>query len=173
MFSMTQYGTGNGFVSSGTEPHTVPGSGYARTVTGPDLCRLVADNLLKLIDADEKRTGVRLRHEDLAKKAGVGKGTIGRILRAEAGTGIDTLELVAGVFRWRAWQLLPGPIEADAPPEILTKGIRVELTELRAIRKMVEGFARDRGDQEPSSDGDRRPAHSQDRSRKRSPSKRS
>jgi transcriptional regulator with XRE-family HTH domain len=111
-----------------------------------ELIKLVRDNLRAAIDADAERRpdGLPLTHAEIALKAGVGKGSIGRIYRGEVGAGIDTLEAIAGVFGLQAWQLLVGPLDTQARPEVMTPETRQELAELRRMRALLEATLSER-----------------------------
>lgn len=124
------------------KPQSVRLSGYARRVNSVALKKLLAGNLDRLLDADAERRGDRLTHGELAAKAGVGQGTIGRLARGEVAPAVDTLEAIAEVFSLRAWQLLIPDLDPATPPELLTSAVRVELVELRAMRSQLEELAR-------------------------------
>jgi transcriptional regulator with XRE-family HTH domain len=106
-------------------------------VNALQLKKLLADNLERLMD-QRADTGNPITHAELAARAKVGLGTIGRMAREEAALRVDTLESVAGVFGLRAWQLLAGPLDPANPPKLLTPEVQGELIELRALRAQVE-----------------------------------
>lgn len=123
-------------------PHWVPFGGYPWPVNAYELKKLLAENLDTAIGYDAGRRGERLKHEDIAAKAKVGKGTVGRIARGDTTPAVDTLESVARVFGLHAWQMIAGPLDPAHPPELLTPALRQELTELRAIKAQLEELAR-------------------------------
>jgi transcriptional regulator with XRE-family HTH domain len=135
------------------KPQSVRLSGYARRVNSVALKKLLAGNLDRLLDADAERRGDRLTHGELAAKAGVGQGTIGRLARGEVAPAVDTLEAVAGVFSLQAWQMLIEGLDPAAPPEILLPALRDELYELRAMRVTLEGLLKDGQQGEGGDDG--------------------
>lgn len=61
--------------------------------------------------------------EGLAAKAKIGKGTAARMRRGDNGAGCDTLEAVAAVFGFRAWQMLTDSFDPTDPPEIANKSV--------------------------------------------------
>jgi hypothetical protein len=124
---------------------------------------MVKLNLAKLKEAETARLGSEFRHEDWALKAGVGKGTVGRTMRAETAPRIDTLESLGAPFGLAAWQLLAGPLDVVSPPELMTDEIRKELTELRAMRVQLEALTRG---ESTASDGDGHPVNRQSSSQK-------
>lgn len=67
---------------------------------------ILADNFKKLCDYHFHGLG----DEELAKKTGIAKGTIGRIRRGEVAATLTSLEKIAAVFRLAPYQLLI-PIE--------------------------------------------------------------
>lgn len=140
---MSMAGTMIGPFSVHGNPLTDRRSGYAGFVNPHALKRLLAGNLDRLLNHDaDRRRDVRLSHGALAAKAGIGKGTVGRILRAEDAPAIDTVQAIAEVFSWQAWQMLIPDIDPAAPPELMTPTVRQELIELRAMRAQLEELAR-------------------------------
>ena len=60
----------------------------------------------------------------LAKAAGVGNGTIGRIRNGEVACGIDTVSAIAEKFGLEPWQLLVQDLEPGNPPVLKHPGVK-------------------------------------------------
>ncbi len=83
--------------------------------------RVVKENLQRLIAAKKAAEPLKpWRHEDIARRAGVGKGSVGRMTRGEAGTRIDTIDAVSKVFGMPAWGLLVPNLRTDEEPVYTT-----------------------------------------------------
>ena len=150
-------------------PPSVRAFGYAPRMgkKNSHVKELVHANLLVAMGVnDEARTTPPLTHEEIARLAGVGKGTVGRIYRGEVAPRVDTLEAIAGVFGVRAWQMLVGPLNMQSKPELLTKELKDELKKLRALRVLAEEFARGSGTSNPTGMGDNNAVDSQSVRRK-------
>lgn len=137
--------------SGSRNPQMVPQAKYSAAMNATDLQALLKGNLEAAIGHMERTLGQTLRHEDIAHRAGIGKGTVGRVLRKETCPAVDTLEALASVFGLRGWQLLIEGFRADEPPEIVTDELRLELDELRALAQQVEGLTRGRPNTSPRS----------------------
>lgn len=115
-------------------PFSVPPCGYAGTVSSR---RIVKENLGRLIAAKKAAEPLKTwRHDDIARRAGVGKGSIGRMVRGEAGTRVDTLDAVANVFGIPAWALLVPNLRADEEPVYTTAEKQQAM--VAAVKLLVE-----------------------------------
>ena len=77
----------------------------------PTLRETLADNLNRLISQSTDLTTTK----KVAKKSGLGNGTIGRLRNAQTGLTLDKLEKLARAFEVEPWQLLAPGFEPENP----------------------------------------------------------
>jgi len=158
---------------------TVRAFGHDIWMPEQDVRKVAAANLkaLAAFHKCRRNRGGVWRHEDIADAAGVGKGTVGRIARAEIGTSIDNLDAVAQVFSLRAWQLLIPDLKPEEPFVAYTDSQLEADTERRfdsyvqALAKLAQGIKAPTGPSDGSVAGDL-VAHRQDSSPKPAPKRR-
>lgn len=106
-----------------------------------DLRVTLADNLRALIAHQVDRGGPYTSARAVARKAGVNKNTVQRMLRPEdvnSLPAVDTLDAIARVFNLRAWQLLiPGLVPSSPPVVSLTQAERDLYERLTDVAKQV------------------------------------
>lgn len=75
--------------------------------------RLVLSQNLKALLASKHGPS---NQTELKRRSGVAQSTIGRVLRAETGATVDTLEQIARCYGLEAWQLLVAGMDPDNAP---------------------------------------------------------
>lgn len=106
-----------------------------------DLRELLARNLRALVRHHADHGGMYTSSRAIGKKAAVGKSTVARMMQPKADESlpaVDTLDDVARVFKLRAWQLLIEGFDPRHPPVCMTVDVARELSELRALRAMLD-----------------------------------
>lgn len=88
----------------------IPGMGKTRAVS-----EILAENLARLVGYDKKTGESKIPQNFLAKK-GVAQATIGRILREEPNSRIQTVAVIARHFDLQPWQMLVEGLDPSAPP---------------------------------------------------------
>lgn len=114
-----------------------------------DLRDIIARNLRALVEFHGDRGGLYTSARAIGKKAEVGKSTVARIMHPrpnESLPAVDTLDAVARVFKVRAWQLLIEGFDPSWPPQCMSADIERELTELRALRTLLDSWTVDNAD---------------------------
>lgn len=113
-------------------------SAYAERMAPPT----AKDNLKRNLEALKSKDGTRLLSAGqlaLAKKAGIGEGTVSRARRGVGNTTIKSLEAIAAVYKVEPWQLLAANLGqepaskttvAASPPPPPYGGISDEATQL-------------------------------------------
>lgn len=123
-----------------------------------DVRAVVAENLRRLMQAAADRGDTVLStQKGVAKAAGVGLGTVQRILVAETAPAIDTLQDVAQAFDLDAWQLMAGPLDVSHPPN------RVATEEIGRLLDRMTRVERALRQQQPAPDNEQPPSASDPR----------
>jgi transcriptional regulator with XRE-family HTH domain len=73
---------------------------------------VIAANLRKLMDKNNHSEG------DLHRKTGLSQSTIGRTLKGETATTVDTLDTIAKVYGLLSWQMLIEDLDITNPPTL-------------------------------------------------------
>jgi hypothetical protein len=113
---------------------------------GKTIAEIVAENVRRLIGYDERTGRSRIPQDFLAQK-GVAQATIGRIIRAEVNSRIETLAVIARHFDLRPWQLLVEGLDPDAPPLL-----RVPTGREAEFYKRVQQLAKEMGMEDDNAD---------------------
>lgn len=121
---------------------TAPSLGYAPSV---DTRAILASNLNRLMAYAVGRKGPDLTTPTAIEGAtdgAVSKSAIYQAINKKSDLRLTHIEIIAELFRFPAWYLLYPWLDPENPPEILTREIRRELEQLRALRAQVDGWAR-------------------------------
>jgi hypothetical protein len=135
---------------SGQAPYNLPwldqGDMIEHMAKGKTIAEIVAENVRRLIGYDERTGRSRIPQDFLAQK-GVAQATIGRIIRAEVNSRIETLAVIARHFDLRPWQLLVEGLDPDAPPLL-----RVPTGREAEFYKRVQQLAKEMGMEDDNAD---------------------
>jgi hypothetical protein len=130
---------------SGQAPYNLPwldqGDMIEHMAKGKTIAEIVAENVRRLIGYDERTGRSRIPQDFLAQK-GVAQATIGRIIRAEVNSRIETRH-----FDLRPWQLLVEGLDPDAPPLL-----RVPTGREAEFYKRVQQLAKEMGMEDDNAD---------------------
>jgi hypothetical protein len=88
----------------------IPGMAKMRPIS-----EIVAENVARLIEHDKKTGKSKIPQSFLAQK-GVSQATIGRVLKAEVATRVETVAVIARHFDLQPWQLLVEGFNPKEPP---------------------------------------------------------
>lgn len=107
------------------------------------------DNVNRLMAASKDLKTVKQLHA----RSGVSTGTIDRLRRAEAATGIDNIGAIAAAFDLQPWQLLVPDLQPTNPPVLVveTPEMKALFATLRNTAEAIEGRLRDGGNTRPGS----------------------
>jgi transcriptional regulator with XRE-family HTH domain len=79
---------------------------------------IIAANLRKLMDKNKHSEG------DLHRKTGLSQSTIGRTLKGETATTVDTLDALAKVYGLLAWQMIIENLDITNPPTLKVLSVK-------------------------------------------------
>lgn len=97
----------------------------------------LSQNFAALVEARKgTHSALSWRHEDIAQRAGIGKGSVGRAAKGSAGTRLDTLAGLGKVFGIPAWALLVPGLRATETPLYTTREQDTRVAE--ATRLLLE-----------------------------------
>lgn len=114
---------------------------------GASAREVLAANVNRLMAASKDLTTVKRLHA----RSGVSTGTIDRLRRSEAATGIDNIGAIAAAFDLQAWQLLVPDLQPTNPPILVAESpaMKALFETLRNTTEAIEGRLRDSGNTRP------------------------
>jgi len=77
----------------------------------------------------------------VAAKSRIGQSSIGRAFRAESGTRLETVELIAAAFGLHAWQLLWPGLQPEAPPQAESMPVKLSPEDIAGAKRARDLFA--------------------------------
>ncbi len=95
---------------------------------------IIAFNLRKLMDKNKHSEG------DLHRKTGLSQSTIGRTLKGETATTVDTLDALAKAYGLLSWQMMISDLDITNPPtlKILSEKERAFYEKMKDVMKELQ-----------------------------------